>query len=111
MEIVQERLEREYNLNLVTTAPSVIYKVYKTDGEVLDLDNPTKMPPPTQIDHIEEPIVEATIMVPTEYVGAVMELCQDRRGAYLGMEYLEQTRVLLKYEMPLNEIIYDFLML
>ena len=108
MEIVQERLEREYNLNLVTTAPSVIYKVYKTNGEVLDLDNPTKMPPPTQIDHIEEPIVEATIMVPTEYVGAVMELCQDRRGAYLGMEYLEQTRVLLKYEMPLNEIIYDF---
>ncbi|MGI1690065.1 translation elongation factor 4 [Thermoanaerobacter uzonensis] len=108
MEIVQERLEREYSLNLVTTAPSVIYKVYKTNGEVLDLDNPTKMPPPTQIDHIEEPIVEATIMVPTEYVGAVMELCQDRRGAYLGMEYLEQTRVLLKYEMPLNEIIYDF---
>ncbi|KUJ90745.1 MAG: GTP-binding protein LepA [Thermoanaerobacter thermocopriae] len=108
MEIVQERLEREYNLNLVTTAPSVIYKVYKTNGEVLDLDNPTKMPPPTQIDHIEEPIVEATIMVPTEYVGAIMELCQDRRGAYLGMEYLEQTRVLLKYEMPLNEIIYDF---
>ncbi|EIW01448.1 LOW QUALITY PROTEIN: GTP-binding protein LepA [Thermoanaerobacter siderophilus SR4] len=108
MEIVQERLEREYNLNLVTTAPSVIYKVYKTNGEVLDLDNPTKMPPPTQIDHIEEPIVEATIMVPTEYVGAVMELCQDRRGAYLGMEYLEQTRILLKYEMPLNEIIYDF---
>ncbi|MDP9750629.1 translation elongation factor 4 [Thermoanaerobacter pentosaceus] len=108
MEIVQERLEREYNLNLVTTAPSVIYKVYKTNGEVLDLDNPTKMPPPTQIDHIEEPIVEATIMVPTEYVGAVMELCQDRRGIYLGMEYLEQTRVLLKYEMPLNEIIYDF---
>lgn len=108
MEIVQERLEREYNLNLVTTAPSVIYKVYKTNGEVLDLDNPTKMPPPTQIDHIEEPIVEATIMVPTEYVGAVMEFCQDRRGAYLGMEYLEQTRVLLKYEMPLNEIIYDF---
>ncbi|SHF00726.1 GTP-binding protein LepA [Thermoanaerobacter uzonensis DSM 18761] len=108
MEIVQERLEREYNLNLVTTAPSVIYKVYKTNGEVLDLDNPTKMPPLTQIDHIEEPIVEATIMVPTEYVGAVMELCQDRRGTYLGMEYLEQTRVLLKYEMPLNEIIYDF---
>ncbi|KHO62209.1 GTP-binding protein LepA [Thermoanaerobacter sp. YS13] len=108
MEIVQERLEREYSLNLVTTAPSVIYKVYKTNGEVLDLDNPTKMPPPTQIDHIEEPIVEATIMMPTEYVGAVMELCQDRRGAYLGMEYLEQTRVLLKYEMPLNEIIYDF---
>jgi len=101
-------LEREYNLNLVTTAPSVIYKVYKTNGEVLDLDNPTKMPPPTQIDHIEEPIVEATIMVPTEYVGAIMELCQDRRGVYLGMEYLEQTRVLLKYEMPLNEIIYDF---
>ncbi|ADD02168.1 GTP-binding protein LepA [Thermoanaerobacter italicus Ab9] len=108
MEIVQERLEREYNLNLVTTAPSVIYKVYKTNGEVLDLDNPTKMPLPTQIDHIEEPIVEATIMVPTQYVGAVMELCQDRRGVYLGMEYLEQTRVLLKYEMPLNEIIYDF---
>ncbi|ERM93057.1 translation elongation factor 4 [Caldanaerobacter subterraneus] len=108
MEIVQERLEREYNLNLVTTAPSVIYKVYKTNGEVLELDNPTKMPPPTQIDHIEEPIVEATIMVPTDYVGPVMELCQERRGVYLGMEYIEKTRVLLKYEMPLNEIIYDF---
>jgi GTP-binding protein LepA len=108
MEIVQERLEREYNLNLVTTAPSVIYKVYKTNGEVLDIDNPTKMPPPTQIDHIEEPIVEATIMVPTDYVGSVMELCQERRGVYLGMEYIEKTRVLLKYEMPLNEIIYDF---
>ncbi|MDI3519565.1 MAG: GTP-binding protein LepA [Caldanaerobacter sp.] len=108
MEIVQERLEREYNLNLVTTAPSVIYKVYKTNGEVLDIDNPTKMPPPTQIDHIEEPIVEATIMVPTDYVGPVMELCQERRGVYLGMEYIEKTRVLLKYEMPLNEIIYDF---
>ncbi|HHW56234.1 MAG TPA: elongation factor 4 [Clostridia bacterium] len=108
MEIVQERLEREYNLNLVTTAPSVIYKVYKTNGEVLDLDNPTKMPLLTQIDRIEEPIVKATIMVPTEYVGPIMELCQDRRGIYLGMEYIEQTRVLLKYEIPLNEIIYDF---
>lgn len=108
MEIVQERLEREYNLNLVTTAPSVIYKVYKTNGEVMDLDNPTKMPPPTQIDHIEEPIVEATIMTPSEYVGPILELCQERRGVYLGMEYLEKTRVLLKYEMPLNEIIYDF---
>jgi GTP-binding protein LepA len=108
MEIVQERLEREYNLNLVTTAPSVIYRVYKTNGEVVELDNPTKMPPPTQIEYIEEPIVEATIMVPTEYVGAVMELCQERRGVYLGMEYIEKTRVLLKYEMPLNEIIYDF---
>ncbi|MGB9780046.1 translation elongation factor 4 [Caldanaerobacter sp.] len=108
MEIVQERLEREYNLNLVTTAPSVIYRVYKTNGEVIDLDNPTKMPPPTQIEYIEEPIVEATIMVPTDYVGSVMELCQERRGVYLGMEYIEKTRVLLKYEMPLNEIIYDF---
>jgi len=108
MEIIQERLEREYNLDLVTTAPSVIYKIIKTNGEVIELDNPTNMPEPTQIERMEEPIVTATIMTPTEYVGNIMELCQERRGTYLGMEYLEATRVILKYEMPLNEIIYDF---
>lgn len=108
MEIIQERLEREYNLDLVTTAPSVIYKVIKTNGEVIELDNPTNMPEPSEIDHMEEPIVKATIMTPTEYVGNIMELCQDRRGTYLGMDYLEANRVMLNYEMPLNEIIYDF---
>ncbi|NLX65084.1 MAG: elongation factor 4 [Clostridiaceae bacterium] len=108
MEIIQERLEREYNLDLVTTAPSVIYRIIKTNGEVIELDNPTNMPEPTQIERMEEPIVTATIMTPTEYVGNIMELCQERRGTYLGMEYLEATRVILKYEMPLNEIIYDF---
>jgi len=108
MEIIQERLEREYNLDLVTTAPSVIYKIFKTNGEVIELDNPTNMPEPTQIERMEEPVVNATIMTPTEYVGNIMELCQERRGTYLGMEYLEATRVILKYEMPLNEIIYDF---
>jgi len=108
MEIIQERLEREYNLDLITTAPSVIYKIIKTNGEVIELDNPTNMPDPTQIERMEEPIVNATIMTPTEYVGNIMELCQERRGTYLGMEYLEATRVILKYEMPLNEIIYDF---
>lgn len=108
MEIIQERLEREYNLDLVTTAPSVIYKVIKTNGEVIELDNPTNMPDPSEIDHMEEPIVKATIMTPTEYVGNIMELCQDRRGNYLGMDYIESTRVILNYEMPLNEIIYDF---
>jgi len=108
MEIIQERLEREYNLDLITTAPSVIYKIIKTNGEIIELDNPTNMPEPTQIEKMEEPIVNATIMTPTEYVGNIMELCQERRGTYLGMEYLEATRVILKYEMPLNEIIYDF---
>ena len=108
MEIIQERLEREYNLDLVMTAPSVVYRIRKTNGEVIELDNPTNMPDPSQIESMEEPIVEASIMTPTEYVGNIMELCQERRGVYLGMEYIESTRVILKYEMPLNEIIYDF---
>ena len=108
LEIIQERLEREYNLDLVTTAPSVIYKVYKSDGTVLDITNPTNLPDPSEIEHMEEPIVSAEIMVTTEFVGAIMKLCQERRGVYLGMEYMEQTRALLKYELPLNEIIYDF---
>lgn len=108
MEIIQERLEREYNLDLITTAPSVIYKIIKTSGEIIELDNPTNMPDPTLIERMEEPIVDATIMSPTEFVGNIMELCQERRGIYLGMEYLEETRAILKYEIPLNEIIYDF---
>ncbi|NLM76279.1 MAG: elongation factor 4 [Clostridiaceae bacterium] len=108
MEIIQERLEREYNLDIVTTAPSVIYKIAKTNGEVIELDNPTNMPEPGEIEHMEEPIVKATIMTPTEFVGNIMELCQERRGIYLGMEYIEAERVILTYEIPLNEIIYDF---
>ncbi len=108
LEIVQERLEREYNLDLVTTAPSVVYKVYKTNGEVIDLTNPTNLPDPSEIDHMEEPIVSAEIMVTKDYVGPIMELCQSRRGRYLSMEYIEETRALLRYELPLNEIIYDF---
>lgn len=108
LEIVQERLEREYNLDLVTTAPSVIYKIYKTNGELLELTNPTNMPDPSEIDHMEEPFVSAEIMVSTEYVGAIMKLCQERRGIYNGMEYMESTRALLRYDLPLNEIIYDF---
>ena len=108
LEIIQERLEREYNLDLVTTAPSVIYKVYKTDGEVIELTNPSNLPDPSEIDYMEEPIVSAEIMVTTEFIGPIMELCQERRGRYLGMEYMEETRALLKYELPLNEIIYDF---
>ena len=108
LEIVQERLEREYNLDLVTTAPSVIYKIYKTNGEEMDLTNPTNMPDPSEIEHMEEPFVDAEIMVTTEFVGAIMKLCQERRGVYKGIEYMEQTRALLKYELPLNEIIYDF---
>ena len=108
LEIIQERLEREYNLDIVTTAPSVIYKIYKTDGTMIDLTNPTNMPDPSEIEHMEEPIVSAEIMVTTEFVGAIMKLCQERRGVYLGMEYIESTRALLKYELPLNEIIYDF---
>ena len=108
MEIIQERLEREYNLDLITTAPSVIYKIIKTNGDVIELDNPTNMPDATVIETMEEPIVKVTIMTPTEYVGNIMELCQERRGIYLGMEYMEATRVILNYEMPLNEIIYDF---
>ena len=108
LEIIEERLEREYDLDLVTTAPSVIYKVYKTDGEVIDITNPSNLPDPAEIEHMEEPIVAAEIMVRTEYVGAIMKLCQDRRGVYNGMEYIESTRALLKYDLPLNEIIYDF---
>jgi len=108
LEIVQERLEREYNLDLVTTAPGVIYKVHKTDGSVIDLTNPSNLPDPSEIEYMEEPIVSGEIMVTTDYIGSIMELCQERRGRYLGMEYMEQTRALLKYELPLNEIIYDF---
>ncbi len=108
MEIIQERLEREYNLDLVTTAPSVEYNVIKTDGTTLAIDNPTNMPEVSEIDYMEEPIVKATILTPKEYVGSIMELCQDRRGAYIGMEYLDDTRTQLTYHLPLNEIIYDF---
>ena len=108
LEIIQERLEREYNLDIVTTAPSVIYKVYKTDGEMIEITNPSNLPDPSEIDHMEEPIVSAEIMVTTEFVGPIMNLCQERRGVYLGMEYIETTRALLKYDLPLNEIIYDF---
>ena len=108
LEIIQERLEREYNLDLVTTAPSVIYKVHKTNGEVIEVTNPSNLPEPTEIEKMEEPMVSAEIMVTTEYVGAIMTLCQERRGVYLGMEYMEATRALLKYDLPLNEIIYDF---
>ncbi|MBR5407506.1 MAG: translation elongation factor 4 [Lachnospiraceae bacterium] len=108
LEVVQERLEREYNLDLVTTAPSVIYKVHKLNGDVIDLTNPTNLPDPSEIDYMEEPIVDAEIMVTKDFVGPIMELCQERRGRYVSMEYMEETRALLKYELPLNEIIYDF---
>ena len=108
LEIIQERLEREYNLDLVTTAPGVIYHVYKTDGEMIELTNPSNLPDPSEIEHMEEPIVSAEIMVTKEFVGSIMQLCEERRGTYLGMEYIEDTRALLKYELPLNEIIYDF---
>ncbi|MDR1067078.1 MAG: translation elongation factor 4 [Clostridiales bacterium] len=108
LEIIQERLEREYSLDLVTTAPSVIYKVYLTDGSIIDLSNPNDLPDPTQTLKIEEPFVKAEIMLPASYIGPIMELCQQRRGEYIGMQYLEETRARLKYEMPLNEIIYDF---
>ncbi|MCI8635981.1 MAG: elongation factor 4 [Eubacterium sp.] len=108
LEIIQERLEREFNLDLVTTAPSVIYKVYKSNGEVIDLTNPSNLPDPSEIEYMEEPVVSAEIMVTSEYVGAIMKLCQERRGIYISMEYLEETRALIKYDLPLNEIIYDF---
>ncbi len=108
LEIVQERLEREYNLELITTAPSVVYKVYKTDGTSFELTNPSNLPDPSEIEYMEEPIVKAEIMVTTEFVGPIMQLCEERRGQYLGMEYIEQTRAVLKYILPLNEIIYDF---
>ena len=108
MEIIQERIEREFNLDIITTAPSVIYKVIKTDGTLLEITNPTNMPSPTEIEYMEEPVVKASIITPTEYVGAVMDLCQSRRGTYLNMEYIETTRAVLNYDIPLNEIIYDF---
>ena len=108
LEVIQERLEREYNLDLVATAPGVVYKVYKTNGEVMELTNPSNLPDPTLIEHMEEPVVSAEIMVTSEFIGSIMELCQERRGRYLGMEYMEAGRALLKYELPLNEIIYDF---
>ena len=108
LEIIQERLEREYNLDLVTTAPGVVYKVHKTNGEVIELTNPSNLPDPSEIEYMEEPVVNAEIMVTSEFIGSIMELCQERRGKYLGMEYIEGTRALLKYELPLNEIIYDF---
>ena len=108
LEIIQERLEREFDLDLVTTAPGVIYKVYKTNGEVIDLTNPSNLPDPSEIEYMEEPYVSAEIMVTKDYVGSIMTLCQERRGIYIGMEYIEETRALLKYELPLNEIIYDF---
>lgn len=108
LEIIQERLEREYDLDLVTTAPSVVYRVHKKNGEMITLTNPTNLPDPTEIEYMEEPVVSAEIMVTTEFVGAIMTLCQERRGVYKGMEYMEETRALLRYELPLNEIIYDF---
>ena len=108
LEIIQERLEREYGLDLVTTAPSVIYKIHKTDGTVMDLTNPSNLPDPSEIEYMEEPVVNADIMVTTEFVGSIMQLCEERRGVYQGMDYVEQTRAVLHYELPLNEIIYDF---
>ncbi|NSB16858.1 GTP-binding protein LepA [Clostridium beijerinckii] len=108
MEIIQERVEREFNLDIITTAPSVIYKVIKTDGETLEITNPTNLPPLTEVDYMEEPVVKASIITPKDYVGAVMELCQDRRGIYIDMQYIEETRAVVNYDIPLNEIIYDF---
>ena len=108
LEIIQERLEREYNLDLVTTAPGVVYRVYKTDGEMIELTNPSNLPEQTEIDYMEEPMVKAEIMVTSEYIGQIMDLCQERRGEYQGMEYIEETRAVLRYHLPLNEIIYDF---
>lgn len=108
LEIIQERLEREYNLDLVTTAPGVVYRVYKMDGTMIELTNPSNLPDPSEIEYMEEPVVEAEIMVTSEYIGAIMDLCQERRGTYISMEYMEETRALLKYTLPLNEIIYDF---
>ena len=108
LEIIQERLEREYDLDLVTTAPGVVYHIYKTDGSMLELTNPSNMPDPSEIEHMEEPMVTAEIMLTREYVGSIMQLCQERRGVYLGTEYMESNRAILKYELPLNEIIYDF---
>ena len=108
LEIIQERLEREYNLDLVTTAPSVVYRVHKTTGEMIELTNPSNLPEPTEIDYMEEPMVKAEIMVTSEFIGAIMDLCQERRGIYQGMEYIEESRAVIRYHLPLNEIIYDF---
>ncbi|MCR4673995.1 MAG: translation elongation factor 4 [Lachnospiraceae bacterium] len=108
LDVIQERLEREYNLDLVTTAPGVVYRVYKTDGEMIELTNPSNLPDPSEIDYMEEPMVDAEIMVTKDYIGAIMDLCQERRGIYVSMEYMEESRALLKYVLPLNEIIYDF---
>ena len=108
MDVIQERLEREYKLKIVTTAPSVVYKVHKTNGEIFSIDNPAALPPTTEINFIEEPMVKATVIVPSDYIGAVMELCRDKRGTYRSMDYIDKTRVMIVYEMPLNEIIYDF---
>jgi len=108
MEIIQERLEREFDLDIITTSPSVIYKVYKTNGDMIEITNPTNLPPVQEISHMEEPIVKASIITPSEYVGSIMDLCQTRRGTYINMEYIEQTRAVLNYILPLNEIIYDF---
>ena len=108
LEVIQERLEREYNLDLVTTAPGVVYKVFKTNGEVIELTNPSNLPDPSEIEHMEEPVVSAEIMLTKEFVGSIMNLCQERRGMYLGMEYIEENRAILRYDLPLNEIIYDF---
>ena len=108
MEVILQRLEREYDLDLISTAPGVVYKIYKTDGTMIELTNPSNLPDPSNIEHMEEPIVNAEIMVTTEFIGPIMQLCQERRGRYLGTEYIEQTRAILRYELPLNEIIYDF---
>ena len=108
LEVIQERLENEYDLDLVTTAPGVVYKVHKTDGQVFELTNPSNLPDPSEIEFMEEPIVSAEIMVTKDYIGAIMDLCQERRGEYVSMEYVEENRALLKYDLPLNEIIYDF---
>ena len=108
LEIIQERLEREFNLDLVTTAPGVVYRVHTTDGKMIELTNPSNLPDPSNIEYMEEPFLSAEIMVTTEYVGAIMTLCQERRGTYISMEYMEETRALLRYDLPLNEIIYDF---
>ncbi|RKJ32554.1 elongation factor 4, partial [Butyricicoccus sp. 1XD8-22] len=108
MEIIQERIEREFNIDLITTAPSVIYEVFLTDGTSIKVDNPSMMPDPQKVDRVEEPYVKATIMVPNDYVGAVMELCQLKRGNFMGMDYIDTTRVQITYEMPLSEIVYDF---
>ena len=108
MEIIQERIEREYNIDIITTAPSVIYKVAKTDGEVLEITNPTNLPDPSEISYMEEPEVKASIIAPSDYVGAIMELCQEKRGTFIDMQYIEETRVVINYDIPLNEIVYDF---